>query len=450
MSNNIKLKKGLELPICGVAALQCEKTVIGDVVALNPCEFRGLIPRLLVKEGDSVLCGTPIMADKKRPDILFTSPVSGTVSAVVRGEKRKLLEVQIKTDGKQESIDFGKKEVSALSADEVKNALLTSGLWTSIIQRPYGIIADPTQRPDAIFVSAFSTAPLAADVDFTCKDEIKDIQTGIDALTKLSDKGVVVSYRKGGKSPLEKLENVQKFYFEGKHPAGNVGVQIHHLRPIRKGDVVWTITPMMLAAIGKLFNEGKLNLMRKVAVCGPAAMYPCYINTLPGVKMSALQDFIGAYPEDLRIISGDVFSGKQIDINGTLAFKDNQISILKEGNEYEMLGWAKPIRWSQFSTSKTYFSWLTPCRKYNMDTNLHGGERAFVVSDVYGKVLPMNLFPVYLAKACLAKNIEDMEKYGIFEVLEEDLAVCEYVCPSKINIQAIISDGIELMLKEMA
>ena len=450
MSNNIRLKKGLDIPVAGQAALQCERTVIGDVVAVSGCEFRALVPRLLVKEGDSVLCGTPVLADKKRPEILFTSPVSGTVKAVVRGEKRKLIEVQIQTDGQQAAIDFGKKDIDALSAAEVKDALLQSGLWPSFVQRPYGIIANPEDTPDAIFVSAFSTAPLAADIDFCCKDEVKNIQAGIDAVRKLSAKGVVVSYRKDGKSPLEKLENVQKFYFEGKHPAGNVGVQIHHLRPIHKGDVVWTITPMMLAAIGKLFLTGKVDMMRKVVVSGPAALYPAYINTVPGVKMKELQSFFGATPERVRIISGDLLSGKTVGFEGSLGFKDNQVSLILEGDEYEMFGWAKPIRMSQFSTSKTYFSWLTPWKKYEMDTNLHGGERAFVVSDVYGKVLPMNLFPVYLAKACLAGDIEKMEKYGILEVLEEDLALCEYVCPSKIDIQAILSDGIDLMLKEMA
>lgn len=450
MSNNIRLTKGLDIPVSGAAAMQCERTVIGETVAVSPCEFRGLVPRLLVKEGDSVLCGTPVLADKKCPDILFTSPVSGTVKAVVRGEKRKLLEVLIETDGKNAGVDFGKKDVSALSAEEVKEALLRSGLWPSFVQRPYGIIASPADTPDAIFVSAFSTAPLAADVDFTCKDEDKYIQTGIDAVAKLAAKGVVVSYRKGGNSPLEKLQNVQKFWFEGKHPAGNVGVQIHHLRPVRKGDVVWTVTPMMLAAIGKLFSTGRLDLSRKVAVTGPAAICPAYITTVPGVKMRELQDFVGAEAEGIRIISGDLLSGACVGIEGSLRFRDNQVSIIREGNEYEMFGWAKPVRTSQFSSSMTYFSWLTPGRKYDMDTNLHGGERAFVVSDVYGKVLPMNLFPVYLAKACLAGNIEDMEKYGILEVLEEDLALCEFVCPSKIDIQSIISDGIDLMLKEMA
>ncbi|MBP5398493.1 MAG: Na(+)-translocating NADH-quinone reductase subunit A [Bacteroidales bacterium] len=448
MSNNIKLKKGLDLPISGAAALRCERTVIGDVVAVNPCQFRGLVPRLLVKEGDHVLCGSPVLSDKKCPQILFTSPVSGTVASVVRGEKRKLLEVLIRPDGKRECVDFGKKQVENLSAQEVRDALLESGLWPSFVQRPFGLLAGVDVTPDAIFVSAFHTAPLAADVDFTCKDSLKDIQTGINAVSKLAAKGVVVSYRKGGNSPLEKLENVQKFYFEGKHPAGNVGVQIHHLRPIGKGDIVWTISPMLLAAIGRLFNTGKLDLMRKVAVCGPAAMEPAYVNTLPGVKMSELQSFIGACPENVRIISGDVLSGTSVGFTGTLGLQDDQITILNEGNEYELFGWAKPIRCSQYSTSRTYFSWLTPWKKYDMDTNLHGGERAFVVSDVYGKVLPMDLFPVFLAKACLAGNIEDMEKYGIYEVLEEDLAVCEYVCPSKINIQAIITQGIDLMIKE--
>ena len=450
MSNNIYLKKGLNLPISGTAAQNTRKVLVPDVVAVKPTDFRGLVPKLLVREGDRVLAGSPVLADKMAQNILFTSPVSGTVAEVVRGEKRKLLEVRIKADAKQESVDFGIKDVNQLSADEIKECLLAAGLWPSLVQRPYGIIANPQLKPKAIFVSAFNTAPLAADMEYVLRDDFNHIQTAINALNKLTDGGVHLSLNAVNYSgtPFHRLENVIQHTFEGKHPAGNVGVQIHHISPIRKGETVWTVSLLMLAAIGKLFNTGKYDVRRKIAVTGPMALKPAYVEGYPGTAIKDLKDFFDP-SLDLRYISGDVLTGTNVGKDGFLGFFDNQVSILEEGDKYEMLGWAKPFRPALFSSSRTYFSWLTPKKKYDMDTNLHGGPRAFVVNDVYGKVLPMDLYPVYLLKACLAENIDDMEKYGIYEVLEEDFALCEYVCPSKIDIQQIITDGIALMLKEM-
>ncbi len=452
MSNNIILKQGLDIPISGKAAQEIKKVIVPDVVAIKPTDFRGLIPRLLVKEGDKVLAGTPVLADKKSPEILFTSPVSGTVESVVRGDKRKLLEVRIKADKTTEYVDFGAKKVKSLSADQIKESLLQSGLWPALVQRPYGIIANPQAKPKAIFVSAFATAPLAAEPEFALKDEFDNVQEGVYALAKLTDGKVHVSFDETtyNGSPFHKLEGVEKHTFSGKHPAGNVGIQIHHISPIMKGDTVWTVSLLMLAAIGKLFRTGKYDMSRKVAVTGPKAVSPAYVSTVAGVSIASLSDFYDNSQNDIRFISGDVLTGTNVGADGYLGFFDNQVSLIKEGNDYEMFGWIKPLRSNLFSFSRAYFSWLTPGKKYDMDTNLHGGERAFVMNDVYGKVLPMDIYPVYLAKACLAQDIDKMEKYGIYEVLEEDLALCEYVCPSKIDIQSIISDGIDLMLKEMA
>ena len=450
MSNNIYLKKGLNIPITGVAAQTTKKVIVPDVVALKPTDFRGLVPKLLVREGDKVLAGTPVMADKMSQNILFTSPVSGVVAEVVRGEKRKLLEVRIKADAEQEYVDFGAKRVAEMSAEQIKEALLASGLWPALVQRPYGIIANPEVTPKAIFVSAFSTAPLAADLAFTLRDDLPNIQTAIDALAKMTGKKVHLSLNNEtfSGSPFHKLVNVETHTFTGKHPAGNVGVQIHHICPIKKGETVWTVSLTMLAAIGKLFNNGKLDLKRKIAVTGPKVTTPSYVDGYPGISMKDIKEFYGEAAE-LRFVSGDVLTGTNVGAEGYLGFHDNQITILEEGDKYELLGWAKPFRPKLFSASRTYFSWLTPNKKYDMDTNLHGGPRAFVVNDVYSKVLPMDLYPVHLLKACLANNIDNMEKFGIYEVLEEDLALCEYVCPSKIDIQQIITDGIALMLKEM-
>ena len=450
MSNNIYLKKGLDLPISGEAAQTVRGVIVPDVVAIKPTDFRGLVPKLLVREGDKVLAGTPVLADKMSQNILFASPVSGTVAEVVRGAKRKLLEVRIKADAQQEFVDFGVKKVSAMSADEIKEAILASGLWPSLVQRPYGIIANPNVTPKAVFISAFNTAPLAPNVEFILKDEIANIQTAIDALNKLAENGVHMSLNAANcvSTPFHRLENVILHTFEGKHPAGNVGVQIHHISPVKKGETVWTVSMVMLAAIGKLFNTGKYDVRRKIAVTGPMAIEPAYVEAYPGTAIKALKAFYDP-SLDLRYVSGDVLTGTNVGKDGFLSFYDNQVTILEEGDKYEMFGWAKPFRPALFSSSRTYFSWLTPKKKYDMDTNLHGGPRAFVVNDVYGKVLPMDLYPVYLLKACLANNIDDMEKYGIYEVIEEDFALCEYVCPSKIDIQEIISDGIALMLKEM-
>ena len=450
MSNNIYLKKGLDLPIEGAAVQQTKKVIVPDVVAVKPTDFRGLVPKLLVREGDKVLAGSPVMADKMSQNILFASPVSGVVEKVVRGEKRKLLEVRIKADAQQEYVDYGTKNVGDMTADQIKEALLSAGLWPAINQRPYGIIANPQIKPKAIFVSAFNTAPLAADTEFVLKDEFNNIQTAINALNKLTDGGVHLSFNAENYSgtPFHRLENVIQHTFEGKHPAGNVGVQIHHISPIRKGETVWTVSLLMLAAIGKLFTTGKYDVKRKIAVTGPMAIEPAYVEAYPGIAIKDLKDFYDP-SLDLRYISGDVLTGTNVGKGGFLGFFDNQVSILEEGDKYEMFGWAKPFRPALFSTSRTYFSWLTPKKKYNMDTNLHGGPRAFVVNDVYSKVLPMDLYPVHLFKACLANDIDKMEKLGIYEVLEEDLALCEYVCPSKIDIQQIITDGISLMLKEM-
>lgn len=453
MSQNIVLKKGLNIPISGEAELRVSKAIAPGITAVRPTDFKGLLPRLLIKEGDAVLCGSPVIADKKNPDILLTSPVSGTVKALVRGEKRKLLAVLIESDGEQKSIDFGAKDPAGMSAEQITAALLESGLWPWIIQRPYGIVADPAVRPSNIFVSAFDSAPLAADSDFCFGSEAKNIQAGINALAKLTDGEVHVSYSADSdpSSELRKLTGVHAHFFKGKHPAGNVGVQISHIKPICKGDTVWTVSLLGLAAIGKLFTKGRYDVRRKVAVCGPMAIEPSYVDTLPGMPMKELAGFYGSNASEIRFVSGNVLSGRNEGIDGYLGYFDNQVTLLREGTERELLGWLRPLRWKQFSTDHSYFSWLTPKRKYAMDTNLHGGARAFLMNDgYYAKVLPMDIYPVYLTKACLAGEIEKMEQFGIYEVLPEDLAVCEFIDPSKNNIQEIIGKGIDLMLKEMA
>ena len=337
MSNNIYLKKGLDLPINGTAAQNTKKVIKPDVVAVKPTDFRGLVPKLLVREGDKVLAGTPVLADKMSQNILFASPVSGTVAEVVRGEKRKLLEVRIKADEKQEYVDFGVKKVSSLSAEQIKEAILAAGLWPAITQRPYGIIANPESKPKAVFVSAFSTAPLAADTEFALNGQAAHIQTAVDALGKLTGTKVhiCVNAANASASAFGKLQNVVLHTVSGKHPAGNVGVQIHHIDPIRKGETVWTVSPVMLAAIGKLFNTGKYDVSRKIAVTGPKAVNPAYVDAYPGIAMKDLKEFYDP-SENLRYISGDVLTGTNVGSEGFVGFFDNQVTLLEEGDKYEL------------------------------------------------------------------------------------------------------------------
>ena len=446
MSNQLDLKKGLDIPVKGAAAQKVAKTVKPGLVAVKPTDFKGLLPRLLVKEGDRVLAGSPVLADKQNPQILVTSPVSGTVAQVVRGEKRKLLAVLVQADDSQEYVDFGTKVPA--NADQAKELLLKSGLWGALIQRPYGIMADPALKPKAIFVSSFSTAPLAADTEFTLGDRLADVQAGVDVLGLLTDGGVHLCVNKAvwNSSPFHKVEKAIVHSVSGKHPAGNVGVQISHIAPIRKGETVWTMPILLVAALGRLVNTGKLDLTRKVAVTGPCVEDPAYVTCLPGTPVKELT----AIPESARVIGGDVLTGEVLGADGFLGFFQDQVTLLREGTEREWFGWAKPIRPKVHSSSWCYFSWLTPGKKYDMDTNLHGGPRAFVETKCFEDVTPMDIFPIYLIKACLAGDIEKMEKFGIYEVLPEDLALCDYVDPSKNDIQAIIQQGIDLMIKEMA
>ena len=448
MSNNIVLKKGLDIPLAGVPELTVRRTMLPSVVAVQPSDYKGLNPRLLVREGDKVLAGSPVLADKKNPDILVTSPVSGTVKEVVRGDKRKLLAVLVEPDKDQEYLDFGTVR-GGYTAEGVKDTLLKSGLWAAFIQRPYGIVANPAVTPKAIFVSAFSTAPLAADTEFTLASEMAAVQAGVSALASIAKVHVGV---KSADSAFAKLGDAEIHVVKGKHPAGNVGVQIAAICPIRKDQTVWTVSPALLAAIGRLFTTGRYDVRRTVAVGGPAVNGPSYISTLPGVPMKALKEYYGS-ADGIRIISGDVLTGRNVGEDGYLGFYDTQVTILREGTEPELLCWARPFRFNQYSADRTYFNWCLGLmdKERAMDTNLHGGPRAFVMPDsYYAKYLPMDIYPLYLIKACLAGDIDKMEKYGIYEVLPEDFALIEFIDPSKNYVQDIIADGINLMLKEMA
>lgn len=448
MSDQIRLKKGLDLPISGAALCSVTKRVAPGLVAVKPTDFRGMVPRLLVKEGDSVKAGTPLFADKKNAAMVFCAPVSGTVDAIVRGDKRKLLAVRIKADGKNEAVKFDVPKIASLDKKGMTDLLLQCGLWPCLKQRPFGTVADPAADPKCIFISGMNTAPLGADPEFALKDDLAAIQAGVDALGKLTRGGVhfSLSAKNFAGSEFHKLTGVIYHQFEGPHPAGNVGVQINHVCPINKGEVVWTVDLHLVAVIGRLFLSGIYDTRRVIAVAGPSAVNPAYAEVPAGVCMADLKDFFAA--GDVRIVSGDVLSGEAVPADGFLGFYHNQVSVLPEGNYYEMFGWINPLRSKKFSVSRAYPAFLRR-KKYDMDTNENGGERPFLMNDVYGKVLPMDIYPLYLFKACLAGDLDKMEQLGIYEVIEEDVALCEYVCPSKVEIQKIVREGIELMMKEM-
>lgn len=450
MSKVITLRKGLDIHLLGRAEESLAEAPLAPEYALSPLDFEGVTPKLLVKVGDEVKAGTPLFFNKYDERILFTSPVSGRVAAVNRGEKRKVLSVTVAPDAEQCYETFPKPDLQKASRDELVGLLLRSGLWPSIIQRPYGIIADPSDTPKAIFVSAFDSAPLAPDYNYVLRAEQKNLQAGFDLLRRLTPGKVHLSVRACAEGQMPALRGVELHAFAGKHPVGNVGVQIHHIDPVNKGDIVWTVNVQDVAILGRLVNEGRVDRRKIIAVTGSEVSKPQYVRVVAGARVdSILRGNIRPQREGdrVRIISGNVLTGVKVPAEGFLTYYANQITVIPEGDKYELLGWAMP-RFDKFSVSRAYFSWLFPRKAYKLDTNMNGGERPFVVTGLYERYLPMDIYPMYLLKACLAGDIDKMENLGIYEVTEEDFALCEFVDPSKIEIQQIIRDGINLMIKE--
>jgi Na+-transporting NADH:ubiquinone oxidoreductase subunit A len=443
MSQNIKLSKGLDIKLAGKAEMRVEDAPMAKSYAVSPLDYENVTPKLLVKVGDKVEAGSPLFFDKNNPRILFTSPVSGVVSAINRGEKRKLLSIAVEPDQTQVYKEL--KVVNAkASRSEIVEMLLESGLWTRIVERPYGVIANPDATPKSIFVSAFDSAPLAPDYNFVLKNEKAALEAGLALLARLTDGKVHLSARKGDEGYMAEVKGVEYHTFSGKHPVGNVGVQIHHIDRIAKGDIVWTVNVQDVVLMGRLAMGGKLDMTKVVAVAGSEAQKPCYKRIIAG---AAVESIVGKVADNVRIISGDVLTGVTTAKDGYISANANMLSLIPEGNVYELLGWAMP-RFHRFSVSRAYFSWLCPKKEYKLDTNLNGGERPFVVTGLYENYLPMDVYVAYLLKACLVKDLDKMENLGIYEVLPEDLALCEFVDPSKIEMQQVLRDGINLMIKE--
>lgn len=448
MPNTIKLSKGLNINLKGTAEKNVRE-VSPRYFAIKPTDFIGVFPRLLVKEGDTVKAGTPVFIDKYRENISFTSPVSGTITEIKRGDKRLLLEVRIEADGTDTKIDFGSASPASLSREQIIEKLLQSGLWTMIRQRPYGTIANPEHNPKSIFVSAFDTAPLAPDFDFIVNGQGEAFQAGIDVLAKLTSGKVHLNV--GAKTSAKEFlncRNAEITTFKGPHPAGNVGIQIHHISPINKGEVVWFAGVQEVITIGKLFLTGTYDSSLMVALAGSEVERPAYFKTRRCAEIAPIikNNIKGENP---RYISGNVLTGTQIRHDSFTNFYDSVVSVIPEGNYHEFLGWALP-GFGKFSFSKTFFSWLTPKKEYVIDTNMHGGERAYVMTGQYERVLPMDIYPMQLVKAILTEDIDLMENLGIYEVEPEDLALCEFIDTSKTEIQSIVRKGLETMRKEMS
>lgn len=451
MSEYIKIKRGLNIKLAGEAAKSLVTVSMPDIFAIKPPDFPGLTPKLLAKAGDEVQAGTPLFYDKNNEAVKFSSPVSGEVVEILRGEKRVILEIKILADKKIKYAAFNKADPNELSREQVMEALLNSGTWPFIRQRPFGIVANPDEKPKSIFISAFDSSPLAPDNNFIMAGNEADFQTGLDALKKLTDGKIHLNIKAGETAApvFMNATSVQLNKISGPHPAGNVGVQIHHIDPVNKGEAVWYINPQDVLIIGRLFNEGKFDATRVIALTGSQVDHPKYYKTIVGCAVKNMIDDGGLKEAEHRIISGNVLTGKQISAYGYLGFYDTQLTVIPEGHEFEFMGWLAP-GFNKFSMSRAFFSWMKPNKKHDLDTNLHGEERPFVMTGQYEKVFPMDIYPVQLLKSILIEDIDMMEKLGIYEVAEEDFALCEFVCTSKIKSQEIIRRGLDIVRREFS
>lgn len=448
MTRVIKIRKGLDIHLKGKAEKVKTGISLSDEVGLSPLSFPGLTPKVVVKDGDHVKAGEALFVNKRCQSVSFASPVSGIVTSVVRGERRKVLNVILKPDTTQEFVDFGKKNVEALSKQEVIDSLLASGLFGYINQLPYAVSTTPETNPKAIYVSALRDKPLAADFEFELIGNENDFQAGLTALSKIAKTYLGIGRGQSSES-LQGAKDVEVNIFDGPCPAGNVGVQINNTNPINKGEVVWTVDPTVVIFFGRLFNHGKVDLRRIIAVAGSEVKKPAYAEVVVGQKISSvLSNNIPVDNSHLRIINGNVLTGHKCSIDDFLDAQASEVTVIPEGDDAdELLGWIRP-RLSQYSTSHSYFSWLTGKKEYALDARIKGGERHMIMSGEYDKVLPMDIYAEYLVKAVIAGDIDKMEALGIYEVSPEDFALPEFVDSSKLPLQSIIRNGLDMLRKE--
>ncbi len=450
MANVIKLRKGLDINLKGKAATTLASVEKSAEIALVPEGFPGVTPKLVVREGDVVKAGDALFVNKAYPEEKFASPASGTISAIVRGDRRKVLAVKVKVDNEQQYADFGKKNVSTLDGESVKNALLEAGLFGYINQLPYATSTTPDTTPKAIFVSAFRDMPLAGDFEFELQGNEEAFQAGLTALSKIAKVYLGVSVDQQAQA-LTNAKDVEVNVFDGPAPAGNVGVQINHIDPVNKGEIVWTVDPSAVIFFGRLFLTGKVDLRKKVAVAGSEIKNPEYVEVLVGTPLVTILKDNLKETEHVRILNGNPLTGKKAALHDYLEAHVSEVTVIPEGdNVNELLGWIAP-RTNQFSVSRTYFSWLFGKKKeYDLDARIKGGERHMIMSGEYDKVLPMDIYAGYLIKAIIAGDIDRQEALGIYEVSPEDFALAEFVDSSKLPLQKIVRDGLNFLRKENA
>ena len=454
MVNVIKLHKGLDIHLQGKAAEKRIQLKSKGQYALVPDDFEGVTPKVVVREGDKVKAGDALFVNKQYPEVRFASPVSGTVREVVRGDRRKVLCVKVDADAQQSFVDYGKKDVACMDGQAVISALLEAGLFGYINQLPYAISTNPSVLPKAIFVSALRDKPLAADFQYEVRGQEQDFVTGIAALSKIAKTYVGLGIQPEMQTVIRQL-GIEQFadlnIFDGKCPAGNVGVQVNHVAPVNKGEVVWTIgDPTVVLFIGRLFNTGRVNLTRTVALCGSEVKSPAYVDMLVGEELSTLLSNSYDASHHVRIINGNVLTGRPTTKDGFLGAHTSEITVIPEGDDAdEMLGWILP-RFKQFSVNRSYFSWLMGKKQYALDARIKGGERHIIMSGEYDKVLPMDIYGEYLIKAIITGDIDRQEALGIYEVSPEDFALAEFVDSSKLELQRIVREGLNILRKENA
>lgn len=446
----INLKKGHDIFLNGEATGHTSAKVTR--FSKRPTDYRGMspIPKVTVAVGDEVKAGDVLFFDKKNPDVKYVTPVSGEVVEIKRGAKRAIIDVIVLADAEQKHKQFDPPSINEASREDIVSFLLESGGWSLINERPYDIVPAIDSVPKAVFISTFDSAPLAPDFGTIVAGKEQAFQKGIDTLARLTTGSVHLGLDARGEqapsSVFTNAENCEKHWFAGKHPSGNVGVQIHHVNPISAGEKVWTLDVQDVITLGDLMFKGIYNAERIVALTGAQLSNPTYVSTYEGANIGEL---IADSLKDgkSRIIDGDVLSGKESGVDQFLSKGGNQITAIEEGDYYEMFGWLLPIK-PRPTISKTFPNFLFPNLKFDGDTNTHGEKRAFVVSGQYEKVLPMQIYPQHLMKAIMTGDFEQMEGLGIYELSEEDVALCEFTCTSKMPLQSILRDGLDMMREQ--
>ena len=450
MSNDIRIKKGLDIKLIGEAEKNTVDAVPSNIYAIKLSDFHSITPKMLLKVDEKVKAGQALFFNKENEEMLFVSPVSGTITEIERGARRKILTIKISADKEQQYANQSDFDLKTADAEAIKKHLLSSGCWPFIKQRPYDVIANPDQTPKGIFVSGYASAPLAADHNYALAGKENEIQAAVTALSKLTDGKVHISVgKKSTNSPLSNIQDAVIHNISGPHPAGNVGTLIAKVDPVNKGEIVWTLGAQDLVIIGELLLTGKFNAERIIAVAGSSIKSPKYYRTKIGAEVSTFVYDAGVNGDNIRVISGDVLTGTKVNPDGYLGYYNNTVTVIPEGNDYEFFGWNKPV-FNKISTSRALtFSWLFPNKKYSLDTNTNGEHRAFVVTGNYEEVFPLDIYPMQLLKAAMVKDLDQMEQLGMYEVAPEDFALTEFVCVSKQPHQQIIRDGLDLMYKEI-